>query len=50
MKQLALIAALACLLIAPLPTAAQASRINQAVKTDYDAYLKALFVHFHKNP
>lgn len=50
MKQLVLIAALACLLIAPLPAAAQASRINQAVKTDYDAYLKALFVHFHKTP
>ena len=42
-------AALGALLMAPSPALADAA-VKAAVKADYDAYLGALFTHFHQNP
>ena len=50
MKRCVLIAALGCLMLAPVWASVHAAGIHDAVQADYDTYLKPLFIHFHQNP
>ena len=43
-------AAMAALMLAAAPAAAQDAALRSAVEADYDANLGALFDHFHRNP